>query len=148
MSDPRPDKEDYYMQIARAVSARGTCSRAKVGAVVVVGDVIASTGYNGSPRGSRHCNHENDGDMENGHCARAVHAEANSIINAARYGTVLLDGVLYTTATPCYRCSPLIVQAGIKTVFVGAVYRPDERAFELLRECGVNVLYLGFNSTP
>lgn len=132
------------MEIARAVSARGTCSRAKVGAVIVVGDVIASTGYNGSPRGARHCDHSTpNGDMEDGHCSRATHAEANAVVNAARHGAVIKGGVLYVTATPCYRCAPLVIQAGISRIVIGAEYRPDLRALALLKECGVELSELG-----
>lgn len=127
------------MGIANAVAVRGTCSRAKVGAIVVNNDVMVASGYNGAPRGARHCDHENGGDMENGHCARAVHGETNAIANAARYGTAVVGGTLYCTATPCYRCAPLVVQAGIVRVVIGASYRPDVRAFALLVECGVVV---------
>src|SRR3970040_728361 len=55
MSKIRPSKERYYIQIARAVAARGTCLRRNYGAVLVVDDQIVSTGYNGSPRGITNC---------------------------------------------------------------------------------------------
>lgn len=139
MSANRPSKDAYYMGIATAVAARGTCSRAKVGAIVVKGDVMVASGYNGAPRGARHCEHADGGDMENGHCSRAVHGETNTIANAARNGSSVVGGTLYCTATPCYRCAPLVIQAGIVRVVIGASYRPDERAFKTFAECGVTV---------
>lgn len=147
----RPSSEEYYMSIAHAVAQRGTCSRAKVGAIVVVGDVVAATGYNGSPRGTRHCDHRHRdngehhewGDMENGHCSRAVHAETNVIANAARSGAPLLGGTMYVTTAPCYRCAPLVVQVGIKRVVYATEYaHPNQQAFDLLREAGVDVVHL------
>lgn len=135
----RPNKDVYYMDIATAVAARGTCPRAKVGAIIIKGDVMVASGYNGAPRGARHCDHTDGGDMDNGHCSRAVHGETNAIANAARHGAVVMGGTLYCTATPCYRCAPLVIQAGIARVVIGASYRPDERAFRLLVECGVVV---------
>lgn len=157
----RPSRDAYYMDIARAVAARGTCSRARVGAIAVVNDVIKSTGFNGAPRATRHCDHSprmardqvtdlresrdvlvEPGDMENGHCARAVHAEANVVLNAAREGMSLYGGTLYVTVTPCYRCAPMIVQAGFARVVYGGDYRPDERALALLKEAEVEIVKL------
>ncbi len=47
--------------------------------------MILATGYNGSVRGSAHCDDEGHL-MEDGHCVRTVHAEANAIVQAARNG--------------------------------------------------------------
>ena len=51
----RPSKDNYYMKIAFDVGERSTCARRKVGSVIVNGDEIISTGYNGSVRGQPHC---------------------------------------------------------------------------------------------
>ena len=51
----RPSKNDYYLNIAKAVSERSTCLRRHYGAVIVKDDEIISTGYNGSPRGLENC---------------------------------------------------------------------------------------------
>ena len=51
----RPTKDEYYLGIADAVLRRSTCLRRKYGAVLVKGDEIVSTGYNGSPRGEENC---------------------------------------------------------------------------------------------
>src|SRR4051812_4681342 len=81
----RRDWHTYFMHIAREVSKRSTCNRKFVGAVIVRDKNILSTGYNGSIRSQPHCDYVGHL-MHNGHCIRTVHAEANSIIQAARHG--------------------------------------------------------------
>ena len=51
----RRDKINYYLDIAQAVSQRGTCLRKLYGAVIVKNDEIISTGYVGAPRGRCNC---------------------------------------------------------------------------------------------
>ena len=73
------------MNIATEVATRSTCDRKHVGAVIVRDKSILATGYNGSIRGLGHCDDEGHL-MEDGHCVRTVHAEANAIVQAARNG--------------------------------------------------------------
>lgn len=86
----RPDKHTYYLNIAREVSKRSTCIKRHYGCVIVNGDIIIATGYNGSPRGEENC-------CDIGTCKRAdaqrycgyenctsVHAEQNALIAASR----------------------------------------------------------------
>jgi deoxycytidylate deaminase len=47
---------------------------------------------------------------------RAVHAEMAAIVDAARRGTPVQGGVLYTTTFPCHDCARHIVAAGIRRV--------------------------------
>jgi dCMP deaminase len=51
MTHRRPDWDDYFLGIARAVAARGECVRSRVGAVLVRDNRIVATGYNGVPAG-------------------------------------------------------------------------------------------------
>ena len=53
--DTRTSKENYYLDIADAVSERSTCMRRRYGAIIVRSDEIISTGYNGAPRGRKKC---------------------------------------------------------------------------------------------
>lgn len=136
----RPNWDIYFMMIARAASTRATCDRKHVGAVIVRSRVILSTGYNGSIRGQPHC--DNDGhEMEDGHCVRTVHAEANSIIQAAKNGVRIEDGTIYTTASPCYPCFKLIANAGIIRIVYGELYR-DPRIGENARKVGIELIDL------
>jgi len=131
----------YFMNLALQAATRSTCPRKSVGAVIVRDKSILSTGYNGSIRGAPHCD-EVGCLMENGHCVRTVHAEANAIVQAARNG-VRLDGAeIYVTASPCFNCFKLIVNAGIRTIYFGEFYR-DERVLQFARELDIHMIHLG-----
>ena len=86
----RISKDDYYLDIAIAVSKRSTCLKRHYGCVIVKDDIIIATGYNGSPRGEENC-------CDRGTCKRAdamrysnyescdsVHAEQNALIATSR----------------------------------------------------------------
>lgn len=118
----------YFMNIAKQVATRSTCDRKHVGAVIVRQKQIVATGYNGSIKGLPHCDDVGH-DMEEGHCVRTVHAEANAIVQAASNGAKLRGAQLYVTASPCWPCFKLIANAGIIRVVFGEFYR-DERIFK------------------
>jgi dCMP deaminase len=99
------------MLVARLVSQRGTCPRASVGAIAVYEGRIIASGYVGAPVGQPHCV-DVGCEMENNHCVRTVHGEANVIAWAAREGTSLEGATLYTTMAPCYVCAKLLVNEG------------------------------------
>lgn len=134
----RPEKVRYYMGICKEIARRSNCLTTKNGALVVVGDQIVATGYNGAPRKVRDC-------MERGTClrrelripsgqryelCRTVHAEANCLINAARAGVSVLGGDMYLfservwkdersliDAHPCFICKKFIINAGLSNIF-------------------------------
>ena len=97
----RPDKINYYLDIAETVSKRSTCLRKHYGAIIVKNDVIISTGYNGAPRGRKNCSDINYCMRDALHIprgeryemCRSVHAEANAIIAADR--DKMLGSTLY-----------------------------------------------------
>ncbi len=53
--DERPSWDEYFMQMAELTAQRSTCLRRHVGAVIVKDKHIIATGYNGAPKGLRHC---------------------------------------------------------------------------------------------
>lgn len=131
----------YFMNLAVEAATRSTCPRKSVGALVVRDKAILATGYNGSIRGLEHCT-EVGCLMDNGHCVRTVHAEANALLQAARHG-VSIDGAdIYVTASPCWDCFKLIANAGIARVLYGEFYR-DERIREFARKAGIELVHLG-----
>lgn len=141
----RASWDEYFMAIGRVVAARSTCDRKHVGAVIVRDRIILATGYNGSIRGLSHCDDEGHM-MEDGHCVRTVHAEANSIVQAARTG-VRIDGAdIYVTASPCFGCFKLIANAGLARIVFGEFYR-DERIFTLSKALGITLEHLPNPST-
>lgn len=124
----RLSKDEYYINIAKAVSKRSTCLRRQYGAVIINNDEIVSTGYNGSPRGEVNCcdtgickrldKPHNSGDYFDCH---SVHAEQNAIISASRkemIGATLYlygeeDGETIKNCVPCPVCSRMIKNSGI-----------------------------------
>ena len=127
------------MAIARQAATRSTCDRKHVGAVVVRDRIILATGYNGSIRGLAHCD-ESGHLMEDGHCVRAMHAEANAIVQAARSGVRIDAAEIYVTASPCFGCFKLIANAGIKKIVYGEFYR-DQRIFDFSQRIGIELVH-------
>lgn len=142
----RPNKENYYLDIALAVSKRSTCLKRHYGCVIVKDDEIIATGYNGSPRGALNCC-----DIHNGKCPRqdkphnsgdysdcpSVHAEQNAMLSASR--KEMLGAMMYLAGEeyvpddekadawdnawqeikdciPCPICARMIMNAGITNV--------------------------------
>ena len=134
----RASWDEYFMAIARTVSSRSTCDRKFVGAVIVRDKSILATGYNGSIRGLPHCDEEGHL-MEEGHCVRTVHAEANAIVQAARNGVRIDAASIYVTASPCWGCFRLIANAGIARIAFGEFYR-DQRIFEVATRLGIELV--------
>jgi len=141
--------DEYFMNIAREVATRSTCSRKHVGAVIVRDRTILSTGYNGSVRGLPHCDDVGHM-MEEGHCVRTLHAEANAIIQAAKNGTRIDSAAIYVTASPCWNCFKTIANAGLQKIVFGEFYR-DQRIFEMSNLLGMELVDLsvpGSGATP
>ncbi|MGH7846039.1 MAG: deoxycytidylate deaminase [Candidatus Binatia bacterium] len=121
----------YFMTITRQVAERSTCTRAKVGAVIVRDKNILATGYNGAPAGMPHCidvgclvyqSKTPDGEIEE-NCFRTIHAEINAIAQAAKNGSSIKDGSIYITHTPCIHCLKVLVNTGIKEIFYERPYK-------------------------
>ncbi len=141
----RPDWDEYFMKVAKLVATRSTCLRRQVGAVAVREKRILATGYNGAPIGLKHC--EELGCLrkrlgipsgERQELCRAVHAEQNVIIQAAKLGISLDNATLYITHFPCYTCAKLLINAGIKRIVYEEDY-PDEFAKKILEEAKITI---------
>lgn len=140
MAKERVSWEIYFMNIAKEVGTRSTCNRKHVGAVIVRGKTILATGYNGSIRGLAHCD-EAGHEMDNTHCVRTIHAEANAIVQSARHGVRIEDSEIYITASPCYDCFKMIANVGIRKIYFGEFYR-DERIMEHAKELDIELIDL------
>ena len=142
----RPEWPNYFMSIARVVATRATCLRGQVGAVIVRDKRILSTGYNGAPRGIEHCktcmrNELNIPSGERHELCKAVHAEANAVIQAAAYGISIKDADMYCTHSPCSMCAKMMINAQIKTIYYVKEYK-DELAASLLAEAGIQLIHV------
>ena len=144
----RPSWDSYFMQIADAVATRSTCLRRHIGAVLVADKRILATGYNGVPAGIAHCTkvgclREQLGipSGERHELCRGLHAEQNTLIQAARHGGIATDGAtVYCTAHPCVQCTKMLINAGVKRIVYRDSY-PDELSSALLDEAGVELCH-------
>ena len=143
----RPSWDEYFMEMAELTAKRSTCMRRNVGAVIVKEKHAIATGYNGAPRGIKHCE-------ERGGCLRqklgvpsgqrhelcmALHAEQNAMLSAERKdminSTLYIVGVRTDTnqyeegASPCQMCRKLIINSGISEVIV----RIDKNSFNCFK---------------
>jgi dCMP deaminase len=142
---PRPSWDEYFMNIAREVSERSTCLRRRVGAVLVHDRRILATGYNGAPKGLKHCEEVgclreqlNAPPGERHELCRGLHAEMNALIQAALYGVGTKGSTIYSTTYPCSLCVKMLLNAGVVRVVVEGDY-PDPLAKEMLAEAGMEV---------
>ena len=143
--DTRPTFDEYFMKIAWIVSSRSTCLRRRVGAVLVKDNHILSTGYNGAPKGFKHCKETGcvreqmnvPGGQRHELC-RGLHAEQNAIIQAAVFGVPVKGATLYITHFPCSVCAKMIVNAEIREVSY-VEYYPDELSQQILKESNIKV---------
>jgi dCMP deaminase len=145
----RPSWDEYFMQIAETIKLRSTCLSAGKGTILVRDKRIISTGYNGSPKGVKHCNEGGCKRCKNRHLGKiksgvysepciCCHSEENAIVQAAVHGISTDGAVLYTTFTPCVTCAKMIINAQIKEVIAKVLY-PDDDAMSLLKEAGIKV---------
>lgn len=124
----RPPWDDYYLNIAQAVSQRADCRRRQHGCVLVDQDHrIIGTGYNGAPAGDLGClagacprgllGYDKVASLSSydegpGRCI-SVHAEANALLYAR---TSCKGATAYITGKPCPGCEKLLRGAGIERI--------------------------------
>jgi dCMP deaminase len=140
----RPSWDEYFMNIAKVVASRSNCMKRKVAAIIVRDKRVISTGYNGTPRGTRNCNE--------GGCPRCnnlaasgtaldeclcSHGEENAIVQASYHGVSLKDAIIYSTFAPCLQCAKMIINSGIREVIYNMDYPLNESAFRLFQQAGV-----------
>lgn len=126
----------YFMAQSHLLALRSTCTRLMVGATIVRDKRIIAGGYNGSVSGSMHC--IDDGCyVIDGHCVRTVHAEANALLQCAKFGVPTEGADVYVTHFPCLQCCKQLIQSGIQTVFYAEDYHNHAYAIQLFKEAGV-----------
>lgn len=139
--------DEYFMEIAEIVKTRSTCLRRQVGAVIVKENRIITTGYNGAPSGLRHCTEMGICERQRLHIpsgerhelCRALHAEQNAIIQAAKIGVSTEGATIYITLQPCAICAKMLINAGITRIVHRGEY-PDALSRSILEEAGIEVV--------
>jgi len=128
---------ETWMRVAEVIARESKAQRSQVGAVLVKGDRIISTGINGMPPGF-----PNECEDEHGNTKQEViHAESNAVAWAARNNGGTDGSALYTTLSPCAVCAGLILSAGVSSVYYRTSYR-DSTGLDTLRARGISVTHL------
>ncbi|PAV28998.1 ComE operon protein 2 [Virgibacillus profundi] len=136
--------DQYFMAQSHLLALRSTCTRLMVGATIVRDKRIIAGGYNGSVSGSVHCIDEGCYVID-GHCVRTVHAEANALLQCAKFGVPTENADIYVTHFPCLQCCKQLIQSGINTVYYAEDYKNHEYAVQLFEEAGVNTKKVELN---
>jgi len=127
-----PGYDDWFMDIAKVVAARSTCSRRAVGCVIVSkSNHILATGYNGVPSGIEHCTStpcagSSFATGEGLDSCQALHAEQNAI---ARLIDAEKAHTLYCTTAPCISCTKLISATSIQRIVCDVPYKKSGQQF-------------------
>lgn len=152
----RPDDwswDKYFLGLAEYISTASKDPSTKCGAVIVRPDKsIASTGFNGFPKGCSDADELYENREEK--YQRVIHAEQNALLLASEK----LEGYTIYTYPPgrsgsCDRCAAHIIQSGIKKIVhylppegkefgQGRWVEAENRALELYKEAGVEVVGL------
>lgn len=134
----RPTFDEVFLELAVSLARRSTCSRAKVGCVIVSADFhqVFAIGYNGGAAGL-----ENDCEsLEPGQCGH-LHAEENAVIHCDAPRAA--EKVVFTTTLPCKMCAKRLINlGGVKRV----VYKNDYRlrdGVDLLHRVGIDCDFYG-----
>lgn len=127
-----------YLEMAEVWSKNSHCNRMKVGSLIVKDKSIISDGYNGSPTGfSNQCENE-----DNVTLPYVLHAEANAITKLAKSTQSSVGSTLYVTVSPCFECSKLIIQSGIRRMVFRDLYRKTE-SLSFLNDAGIELVRIG-----
>ena len=157
----RPTWDDTWMNVARVIAARSTCSRDQVGAVVVsASNRIIDTGYNGPPAGwqpihsdgcTAWCPRAAQAQLSHAHGlvqdysdCYSLHAEANALMFSDR--RLREGGTIYVTSGTCSGCAKLVANSGLaRAVYATAdrdiSHRDSARWYDFLQDCGLEVLH-------
>ncbi len=145
----RPSWDDYFMNMAQVAKERSNCLRQEVGAVLVKDKRIIATGYNGTPMGVKNCNeggcerclHREQGKLGEGvdyELCLCLHAEQNSVLQAAYHGMSAKGAILYSTIAPCLQCAKALINAGVAEI-VYSKEHSDKLGLKLLKAAGVKI---------
>jgi len=137
----RPTLDGVMLQVAHVLSQRATCIKLAVGCVLTdIDGVIVGTGYNGVPRGCRHCI---DVPCPGAYAPKgadlceAVHAEQNALLSPESHRAF----TAYITHAPCMRCTKLLLNTNIQTVIFSHVYNSEANAEDLWKRQGRKWIY-------
>jgi dCMP deaminase len=131
--------DHYFIAMAKLAASRSGCNSRPTGAVIVKGNRIISTGYNGTIAGQKQCtdygpdyclhrfrNTDDSGGLKYQDCP-SIHAEQNAINQIASIGGIgLRFSSIYCTLQPCIFCLKNIASVGIQKIYYELPYRSND----------------------
>ena len=141
--DERPSFIEIYLELAKSLARRSTCSRLKVGTVITTTDFrkVLAVGYNGNATGlPNRCDSD-----EPGNCG-CLHSEENAVINcdSPRY----VEKLVFVTHLPCSACAKRLINLGnVTAVYYEHSYRCLD-SLKLFDQVGIPVNQLAKNVKP
>jgi dCMP deaminase len=136
---------DYYMKVAELTSTLSYAKRLQVGSVIVKGNKILATGYNGMPSGwDNTCETTEIVELDEKFIKQLVtkqevlHAETNAIAKVSASTESSEGATMFCTHAPCINCAKLIYQSGINSLYYRNTYR-DTAGITFLESSGVSV---------
>ena len=141
------DLDRAYLKMAHVWAQLSRAHRKKVGCLIVRDSMIISDGFNGTPKGF-------DNQCEDMYPARipclvtkaeVLHAESNAITKLAKSTQSSNGATMYTTCSPCVECAKLIIQAGIKRLVCGEIYK-NEKGLNLLAKAEISITLLDMST--
>lgn len=124
----------FYIETLKNIEKLSYAKRNKVGCLIIKGNNIVAFGYNGTPPGFDNCCEIDETTSK----PEVIHAEVNAIAKCAREGISTNGASMFISVSPCFDCSKLILQSGIKEVYYLREYRIKE-SLELLRRSNIKV---------
>lgn len=118
-------KIEVFMEMAVVLSQLSTCSRRKVGAILVdANHHIIGSGYNGVPKKLPHCTDiqcggENFPSGQGLDVCQAIHAEQNALMQCP---DVMKIDRIYVTTFPCTHCIKMLLNTGCKSIYYREPY--------------------------
>ena len=136
---------NYYMKVAELTSTLSYAKRLQVGSVIVKGNKILATGYNGMPSGwDNECETVEIVEIDEKFSKQLVtkqevlHSETNAIAKVSASTESSEGAAMFCTHAPCINCAKLIYQSGINSLYYRNTYR-DTSGIEFLESSGVSV---------
>jgi dCMP deaminase len=129
----RPSFHAIYMELAKGLANRSTCSRLHVGTVITSTDFrkVLAVGYNGNASGL-----PNKCDSDTPGACGCLHSEENAVINCDAPRQI--EKIVFVTHLPCKMCAKRLINLGnVKQVWYDQDYRLRD-SLELFKEVGIN----------
>ena len=133
------------MKVAELTSTLSYAKRLQVGSVIVKGNKILATGYNGMPSGwDNDCETVEIVEIDEKFSKQLVtkqevlHSETNAIAKVSASTESSEGAAMFCTHAPCINCAKLIYQSGINSLYYRNTYR-DTSGIEFLEKSGVVV---------